>query len=133
MAKGLGADEPYWRALAEGELSLPRCAKCQRWRWPAPFRCGDCGSVEMNWVSVDPVGRIYTWTRTWHRFAGTETLPIPYVPVLVEVPGAGGIRLLGLLDENAGEPAIGLVVAGRVMPTEAFGKTVPAWRWRPQP
>ena len=133
MAKGLGADEPYWQSLAQGELRLPRCARCRRWRWPAPFRCGDCGSTEMDWVAVDPVGRIYTWTRTWHRFAGTETFPTPYVPVLVELPDAGGIRLLGLLDKDLGEPAIGKKVTGRVVQIETFGKSVPAWWWSPKP
>ena len=129
MAKGLGADERYWEALGEGRLELPRCVKCTRWRWPAPFRCGDCGSTEMDWITLEPAGKIYSWTRAWHRFGGTESFPVPYVAVLVELPEAGGIRLLGRLDEAADDPQIGQLVTGRMVPTKAFGRDIPAWRW----
>lgn len=129
MVKGLGADEPYWQAIADGTLALPQCGGCGRWRWPAPFRCGDCGSQTMDWIAVEPVGRIYSWTRTWHRFGGTESFPLPYVSVLVELPQAGGIRLLGRLDDGEAQPSIGLAVAGHMVPTEAFDRSIPAWRW----
>ena len=83
----------------------------------------------MDWVALEPDGKIYTWTRVWHRFGGTEAFPIPFVSVLVELPEAGGIRLLGRLDETAEDPRIEQPVVGRMVPTEAFGRSVPAWRW----
>lgn len=132
MAKGLGADERYWQALDQGRLELPRCASCRRWSWPAPFRCSECGAAEAEWDAVEPVGVIYSWTRTWHNFGGAEALGLPYVSVLVEVPAAGGIRLLGLFDNELPPPSIGLPVTGKVVATEAFGRSIPAWRWEPQ-
>jgi uncharacterized protein len=127
--KGLGADDRYWEALAEGHMELPRCAKCRRWRWPAPFRCGDCGSWEMDWNPVELRGRIFSWTRTWHRFGGTESLDLPYVSVLVELAEAGGVRLLGVLEGDTTNPAIGVPVSGRVDRTVAFDRAIPALRW----
>ena len=85
-----------------------------------------------QWEAVEPAGLIYSWTRTWHDFGGAESLGLPYVSVLVELPAAGGIRLLGLFDREGQSPAIGLPVTGKVVATEAFGRSVPAWRWGPR-
>ena len=130
--KGLGDDGRYWLALGEGRLELPRCVTCQHWHWPAPFRCPDCGSAELAWHEVVPSGRIFTWARAQHPFAGTEGLGLPYTSVLVELPDAGGIRLLGLLDGDT-EPRIGAPVTGAVTTTHAFDRDVPAWRWSVTP
>lgn len=131
MFRGIGNDGPYWTALNAGRLELPRCSGCGRWYWPAPFRCSECGSLELEWVPQEPEGIVYSWTRTWHRFDGIEQFPSPFVSVLVELPNAGGIRLVGRLDETAGA-AIGAAVHGSPVTSEVFGKTVPAWCWRIQ-
>lgn len=127
--KGMGADGPYWEALSAGRLELPRCADCGRWQWPAPFRCAGCGSQVLEWLIREPAGQIFSWTRTWHRFDGVERFPIPFVSVLVELPDAGGIRLLGRFDEAAGAPKIGRPVHGTLIASEVFGRTVPVWSW----
>lgn len=126
--KGLGNDGQYWLALGEGRLELLQCAKCRHWHWPAPFRCAACGSFEFGWHAVAPSGHIFTWARARHPFSGSEALGLPYTSVLVELPEAGGIRLLGLLDGDT-EPQIGAPVTGTIAMTHAFGRTIPAWRW----
>ena len=73
-------------------------------------------------------GTLYTWTRTWHPFAGTEQLGSPYVSVLVELPQAGGIRLLGLFPENR-TPEIGERVMGKIGVSHAFDHDVPVIHW----
>lgn len=127
--KGLGQDARYWEALSRGELALPRCATCERWRWPAPFRCGDCGGWDFAWQAVEIRGVIYSWTRTWHPFEGTEGFGSPFVTLSVALPEAGDIRLMGVL-EGEGEPAIGAEVVGRVDAAEVYGRTIPGLRWR---
>lgn len=128
--KGLGADSRYWQALSEGRLELPQCAKCDSWRWPAPFRCSDCGSWDFRWVPIPLSGTLYSWTRVHHRFAGTECLSHPYVTASVELPQAGAIRLFGLLEP--GDTAkIGLSVEGEIRTTLAMGRDIPAIVWRP--
>jgi uncharacterized OB-fold protein len=128
MAKGLGQDERYWECLSEGRLELPKCMKCGHWQWPAPYRCNRCGSWEFDWVPQEIAGILYSWTRVYHSFDGTEGLGSPYVPVLVEIPKAGGIRLLGLLDKES-QPRIGKRLSGRVETSSVFGREIPAIRW----
>jgi uncharacterized OB-fold protein len=128
--KSDGADQAYWDALAEGRLELPRCRSCGRWRWPAVWRCGDCGAWEPAWIEVAPRGEIYSWTRTWHPFGGTEALNLPFVSLVVSLPAAGGVRLTGLLDGDETGLAIGAAVAGAPSEVAVAGRTVPALRWR---
>jgi uncharacterized OB-fold protein len=126
--RGLGPDEPYWSALSEGRLALPRCRSCGTWHWPAVSRCGICGSWQQEWHNVPLEGRVFTWTRTWHAFQGAEGLHAPFVTVLVELPRTGGRRVLGLYDGD--EPKIGTNVVGTVRGTTVSGGSLPALHWR---
>ena len=127
---GEGADGPYWSALAEGDLALPRCAGCGRWHWPAVWRCGECGGWEHRWVRTPMNGRVYSWTRTWHRFAGAEVLGQPFVTVVVELPLASGLRLTGVLEGDGDAVAIGRAVSGTPGATPFDGLDIPTIRWR---
>lgn len=125
-----GADGPYWNALAQGRLELPRCSGCDHWHWPAVFRCGHCGSWEMKWEAVELRGRLFSWTRSWHAFGGSEGLGVPYVSLIVELPQAGDRRVLGvLLGDDAGL-AIGASVIGETSTTPFENKSIPSLRWR---
>jgi uncharacterized OB-fold protein len=112
-----GADGPYWNALAEGKLVLPRCGGCGRWHWPAVHRCGACGTWDPAWQSVEMKGRVFSWTRTWHPFDGSEGIGVPYVSLIVALPQAGHRRVLGLLDGDDAGLAIGAAVSGRASET----------------
>ncbi|MBK4998766.1 hypothetical protein IAE37_001042 [Pseudomonas sp. S31] len=127
--KGIGADGEYWAALAQGNLKMQRCDGCGQWNWPAVWRCGECGGWEHSWHAVAPQGRIYSWTRSWHDFGGPRDLPVPYISVVVELDGAGGKRLLGTLEGNAGQPAIGLPVSARVHADQFEGEPLLSLRW----
>jgi len=72
---------------------------------------------------------LYTWTRALHPFEGTEDLGAPYVTVLVELPQAGGIRLLGLLKGDA-KPKIGMTLTGSVGESRVFDQDIPVIHWR---
>jgi uncharacterized OB-fold protein len=124
-----GADGPYWRALSEGRIELPRCAGCGRWQWPAVFRCGECGSWDQQWHAVEASGTVFSWTRTWHAFDGSEKIGVPFVSLIVELPQCGGRRLLGLLEGDAEGLRIGAKVRARVAETEIWGDRIPALRW----
>jgi uncharacterized OB-fold protein len=120
-------DSPYWAGLERGELRIQRCAGCGDWIWPAEWRCGVCGSFESEWPLVEPIGEVYTWTRTHYPFvAGYE---VPYVHVLVALTGAGGRRLLGLLTGPDDGLCIGARVRGHVDPPSELTLDLPALRW----
>ncbi|WP_176593684.1 Zn-ribbon domain-containing OB-fold protein [Sphingobium sp. EM0848] len=127
-----GLETPYWSSLAEGKLSLPRCSGCGQWQWPVAARCGECGHWGSEWQDVPLSGHIFSWTRTWHRFGGTEALPLPYVSLLAEIDGTDGKRLMGLL-EGVGEEdrvRIGAPITGRIGSTRFGEEDVPVIIWR---
>ncbi|MES0875333.1 Zn-ribbon domain-containing OB-fold protein [Sinimarinibacterium thermocellulolyticum] len=124
-----GADGPYWKGLAQGQLQLPRCRRCRAWHWPAVFRCGHCGAWDIDWAPVRAEGEIYSWTRTHHGFAGTEGIGVPYVSVVVSLPHAGGRRLLGLLAGSDSGLRVGAWVRGRIATTRVGAVDVPALHW----
>ena len=128
---GIGADEQYWAALERGEFKLSRCSSCHIWMWPAHFRCGHCGSWEIEWEDIEPVGTIYTWTR---NYAVSDVIKerredLPYVTVLVELPQAGGARVAGVLQGDGANVRIGAAVRGVVRPPDvrARGYATMAW------
>lgn len=125
-----GLDEPYWLGLREGELRIQRCTRCERWIWaPSPI-CPDCHSFDLDFVAVPQVGTIYSWTRTWQPFAPQTVGHLPYVVVLVELPHAGGRRVLGvLLDADEVTPVIGARVHGEIEPADSLDGW-PLLRWR---
>lgn len=128
---GINADEPYWEHLGKGEFRLSRCAGCQTWLWPAHYRCGDCGSWDIEWVELPAEGTVYSWTRTWYSFDRTKERAddIPYVTVLAEVNGAGGARVLGMLEGDETGLAMGAPVTGVIKPPSEKSKGYPSIVW----
>lgn len=128
---GIAADDSYWEALAQGEFRLCRCADCGNWLIPAHYRCGACGSWEQYWPEVEPVGTVYSWTRTRMPFPRTEARAedVPYVTALVEVDGTDGGRIFGIFDESGAEPHVGVRVRGRILPGAAQSFGYPTIEW----
>ena len=128
---GIGADDPFWEALEAGEFRLPRCAGCDRWTWPAHWRCGRCGSWEFRWTALEPAGAVYSWTRSWYAFDRTRerAADVPYVVVLVEVDGTDGGRVLGVLTGDEAPLKIGARVTGTILPSSEKAKRYPSMVW----
>lgn len=125
-----GPDAPYWEALGEGRLELPRCGSCQTWIWPASHRCGACHASETEWVEMPLEATVFSWTRTWHRFGLTEAFELPFTTVLAEI-GNCGIRLLGNLeDPDRIEPQISEPLVGSVVSTQTIVGELPVISWR---
>ena len=125
-----GLDSPHWNGLRDGRLVLQQCAGCANWIWaPRPI-CPHCHSFELNWEKVEPVGTIYSWTRTWQPFSREATGHLPYVVVLVELPAAGNRRVVGILEHADGvQPTIGAAVVGRI-DAPPDGEHWPLIRWQ---
>lgn len=122
-------DAPYWKALEEGRLALPRCQKCNHWQWPATSYCSQCGDQEFNWIEMPMEGTIFSWTRTWHRFGLTEALDLPFVSIVASVAGCG-IRLLGRLeDPDQIDPVIGQEITGKPGHTMVESRQIPTIIW----
>ena len=105
-ADGLSA--PYWNGLKEDVLMVQRCKGCGGWQWGPEWICHRCHSFDMGWEAVEGRGRIFSWERVWHPVHPALKGHGPYIVVLVELPHAGNIRLIGnLLGDPQQEVRIG--------------------------
>lgn len=103
---GDGLDAPYWAALAEHRLVLQRCNSCKRHQWGPEWICHRCRSFELGWAEVEARGVIYSWERVWHPVHPALSDACPYVVVLVELPDADDVRLIGNLLGSPSEPIV---------------------------
>lgn len=126
---GARVDAPYWAGLERGALHIQRCAGCESWIWPAEWRCGVCGSFDSTWPQVEPVGHVYTWTRTHYPFVPSHADLVPYVHVLVALSRAGDRRILGILTGSEDGLRIGAPVRGYVEPPSERSRDLPVFRW----
>lgn len=121
-----GHDAPYWEGLREGELRVQRCGDCRTWLWGPRRMCPNCHGFRLGFEAVPMTGLVYSWCRTHHPYMAEYADRVPYISVVVELPRAGGVRLLGLLDGD--EAAIGDRLTGFVeRPADAAW---PLLRWR---
>ena len=128
---GIAADAEYWRGLEDGEFRISRCNGCDRWTWPAHYRCGICGSWDFRWEAVEPVGTVFSWTKTWMSFETVKERAgdLPYVTILAEIPHAGNVRVLGVLKGTEEGLRIGAPVRGTIDPPSETSKWHAAIRW----
>ena len=105
--------EPYWQGLKEGLLKVQRCVKCETWQFAPEWICHRCHEIHPDWVTVRPKGRIYSWERVWHPAHTVIRNYGPYLAVLVELPEAGHVRMIGnLLGDPLQDVVIGQEVVG---------------------
>ncbi len=104
--------KPYWEGLKRGELWIQRCKSCTNWQWGPEWICHKCHSFELDWVQVEGSGRIYSWERAWHPVhPALRARQEPYITVLVELPEAGHVRMIGnLLGDPHQDVVIGTPV-----------------------
>ena len=108
-----GLSVPYWRGLREERLRVQRCSRCGQWQFGPEWICHACRALDPDWVDVRPEGRIYSWERVWHPAHPALDNHGPYLAVLVELPQAGNIRMVGNLLGNPMQGVhIGAVVVG---------------------
>jgi uncharacterized OB-fold protein len=123
-------DFPYWDGLAAGRLQVQRCETCARWQWPADWRCPGCGSYDLGWPEVEATGVVYSWIRTHYPFVPGYEDELPYVSLLVELPQAGGARVLGHLRDATRPPRIGDPVTGLFEAATPVTHDLATLRWR---
>lgn len=92
-----GLSTPYWEAAKNETLMIQRCGACGNWQWGPEWICHECLSFDIQWVEVAPKGRIYSWERSHHPVHAALKGHGPYISVLVELPHAGNVRMLGNL------------------------------------
>ena len=108
-----GLDAPFWQGLRDERLMLQRCSACRHWQWGPEWICHRCLSFDLEFEPTEPRGVIYSYERVWHPVHPALKDQGPYVVVLVELPHADNVRLVGnLLGDPRAPVAIGAAVTG---------------------
>jgi uncharacterized OB-fold protein len=107
---GLGAE--FWEAVRRHELLVQRCTACDNWQWGPEHICYQCHSFDdLTYEQVSGRGVIYSWERSWYPVHPALAERLPYIVVLVELPDAGNVRMVGnLLGDPEQEVPIGATV-----------------------
>jgi uncharacterized OB-fold protein len=106
-----GLDAPYWQGLRDEQLLIQRCDACRRWQWGPEWLCHRCHNFELSFESVSPQGVIYSFERVWHPVHPALKDQGPYLVVLVELPQADEVRVVGNL---LGDPEQAVRIGTRV-------------------
>lgn len=108
-----GLSAPYREGLRDGRLRVQRCGGCGSWQFGPEWLCHRCHRFDPEWVEVEPRGTIYSWERVWHPAHPCLKGFGPYLVVLVELPHAGDVRMVGnLLGDPLQQVEIGARVVG---------------------
>jgi uncharacterized protein len=110
-AEPSGLFAPYWQGARQDKLMVQISPKTGAHQWPPEWICQDNHEFQVDWIEVEPRGRIFSWTRIWHPVHPTLMEAGPYIVVIVELPHAGGVRMVGnLLGDPQQEVEIGAAV-----------------------
>jgi uncharacterized OB-fold protein len=124
-------DAPYWEGTRRGVLMVQRCTACGIWQWGPEWICHQCLSFDLAWHKVGGRGRIYSWERPWHPVHAALVGRGPYVVVLVELPDAGNVRMLGnLLGDPLQDVVIGAAVEAVFEPHDDAKPPFTLVHWR---
>lgn len=90
---------PFWEAAARDRFVLPKCNQCGRVHWYPRGTCPFCLSSDIEWVTSEGLGVIYSCTVFRHADQ-------PYVVAYVELDE--GLRLLtNIVADDPEQTAIG--------------------------
>lgn len=106
-----GLAKEFWEATRQHDLLVQRCNKCRTWQWGPEFICYNCHSDDLGYERVSGKGKIFSWERPWYPVHPALQKKLPYMVVLVELPDAGNVRMVGNL---MGDPMQDVVIGSEV-------------------
>ncbi|MCW8085559.1 Zn-ribbon domain-containing OB-fold protein [Sabulicella glaciei] len=122
---------PYWKAAREGRLLVQKCGGCGGHQWGPEWICHRCHSFDLDWAEVKPRGRIYSWETPHHPVHPALNGHGPYTIVLVELPEADNIRMIGnLVGAPGAEPRIEAEVEAVFEPNDEASPPYTLVQWR---
>lgn len=122
---------PFWEATRAGKLMVQRCRGCGAFQWGPEWLCHRCHSFDLGWEEVAPRGRIWSWQRPHHPVHPALTGHTPYTIVLVELPQAGAVRMVGNLLCGPTDPVtIGAPVEAVFEPHDEADPPFTLVQWR---
>jgi uncharacterized OB-fold protein len=113
---------PFWKAAAQGILTVARCSRCQMFTHPPDVVCPHCHSTEPDFVFTPVSGRgtIRSWTVMRQSFLPGFDGDVPFLLVDVELEEQTDLRIIGRLMDG---PGVGIKIGMFVR--VAFEKLTP--------
>ncbi len=88
------------------QLTVQRCNACGGFQFGPEWICYNATATTSDGISVSGRGRIYSWVRIWNPVHPALRDACPYIALVVELPDAGNVRMVGnLLGDPRQEPA----------------------------
>lgn len=117
LAPSISPDtEFFWSGLKEGELRIQRCTSCKALRVPPRPMCGNCQSLDWDYVVSTGRGTVYSFVMP--QYPPLPFLQYPYVVALIDLDE--GVRIVSnLCDIDPDDIETG-------MPVEVFYETFEA-------
>ncbi len=101
----------WWVSCKKHKLVIQRCSECGTFRHPPDVLCYKCRSFKSEWHEVSGKGVVYSFVIPHHPVHSALKDRVPYNVVLVELPDAANIRMVGnLIDCPGNEIKIGMPV-----------------------
>jgi len=101
----------WWQAAAAHHLLVQRCGDCGHMHLPPGPLCPVCRSFNRTWQEVAGRGTVYTYTVVHRAYVPSLADRLPYVVVVVELEGSGGVRFTSnLVDADPSAVRIGMAV-----------------------
>ncbi len=123
-----GLDREFWEAARRHELVVQRCRRCDSFQFGPEWICHRCHGDDLGWHRVSGRGRVYSWERIWHPVHPALKDACPYIAVLVELPDADNVRMIGnLLGDPMREIAFDAAVEA-VFEDHEEGFTLVQWK-----
>ena len=103
--------QPFWDATARHTLVAPQCGHCGTWRMPPTPFCPSCQSQDIAWRTLSGRGVVYSYTIVERALVSGTQGHLPYVPAVIELEGAGGVRLISnVVDVDVASICVGMPV-----------------------
>jgi uncharacterized OB-fold protein len=126
-----GVSAPYWDGLRQGRLLVQHCLECGTWQFAPEWICHACHAADPPFQEVMARGEIFSWERVWHASHPALVSRVPYLVVLVRLPQAGDVRMIGnLLGDPLQEPRIGTAVSGVFEPHQEASPPYALLQWQ---
>jgi uncharacterized OB-fold protein len=110
--------EPWWRACAEGRLTVQRCSACGTRFFVPETVCPSCWSAAWEWVPSEGVGEVYSYTVV--ERAASPNLATPYVLAIVDLDD-GWTMMSNLVGCDPADVEVAMRVAVRFEAREGAG------------
>ena len=103
--------QPFWDATARHELVAAQCAECGAFRMPPTPFCPCCQSQRIDWRILSGRGEVYSYTIVERAIMPGMDEHLPYVPAVITLEGAGGVRLISnVVEVEVADLRVGMAV-----------------------